>query len=140
MNPGLKPERRTARPATVAFVDDLGSAFYQEFHHTLTITSAVRTVEQQRKLRRHNRNAAPEDGDEASSHLAGTTVDIGKRGLTKKEHTRLEQYLADLKRKNLVEPLEERRQACFHVMVFERYQNWKDDEALTQAETGKTTE
>jgi hypothetical protein len=133
LNASLKDSRRTCRRATRDFVEDLGSAFYAEFRKPIAVTSLVRTMEQQKKLRRRNRNAAPVDGETASSHLAGTTVDIGKRGLTKQEHAWMEHYLADLKEKNLIEPLEERRQACFHVMVFDRYQNWRDDLALSKA-------
>ena len=74
-----------------------------------------------------------------AGRLAGTTVDIGKRGMSKQEHAWVERYLADLKEKNLVEPLEERRQACFHVMVFDRYQNWRDDLALSRANKTEAT-
>jgi acyl-CoA reductase-like NAD-dependent aldehyde dehydrogenase len=52
----------------------------------------VRTVEQQKKLRRHNRNAAPIDGDTASTHLTGITVDIAKHGMSYKQHRWIEQY------------------------------------------------
>ncbi len=139
LNPGLKEDRRTCRPATRDFVEDLGQAYYAEFQKPIAVTSLVRTVEQQRKLRRRNRNAAPEEGDTASSHLAGTTVDIGKRGLSKKEHAWLDHYLGDLKEKNLVEPLEERRQACYHIMVFDRYQNWRDDLAISRMSKAEAT-
>src|SRR5258706_244845 len=61
-----------------------------------------------------------------ASHLSGLTVDLAKRGLTKKQHTWLERYLADLKSANVLEPAEERRQACFHVMIFERYTQWRE--------------
>jgi hypothetical protein len=40
----------------------------------------------------------------------------------------LEQYLKALKDQNVIEPAEERRQACFHVMVFERYQDWRQQQ------------
>ncbi len=132
LNPSMHADRRTARPAVRDFVEDLGSAYYAEFHQPIAVTSLVRTAEQQRKLRRRNKNAAPIDGDTASSHLAGTTVDIGKRGMTKKQHAFIDQYLGDLKEKNLIEPAEERRQACYHIMVFDRYQNWRDDQALSK--------
>jgi len=119
--PNLDVTRRFSRPWTRDFVYDLGAAFYSEFSRPLQITSAVRTVEQQKKLRRRNRNAAPIDGERASSHLAGTTVDIGKRGLNRKEKKWLEQYLKNLQDQGYIEAAEERRQACFHVMVLQRY-------------------
>ncbi len=119
--PNLDVTRRYARPWTRDFVNDLGDAFYAEFNRPIQITSAVRTVEQQKKLRRRNRNAAPIEGEVASSHLAGTTVDIGKRGLSRKEKKWLEQYLKGLQDNGLIEAAEERRQACFHVMVLQKY-------------------
>lgn len=121
INPELEETRRYCRPWTAQFVSDLGREFYGKFHKPLQVTSAVRTVEQQRHLMRINGNAAPAEGDVASSHLAGTTVDIGKRGLTRKEHKWVADYLARLKEQDVIEPEEERRQACFHIMVSNRY-------------------
>lgn len=121
INPELQESRRYCRPWTAQFASDLGREFYEKFHRPLQVTSAVRTAEQQRHLMRVNGNAAPAEGDVASSHLAGTTVDIGKRGLTRKEHKWVADYLARLKEKEVIEPEEERRQACFHVMVSNRY-------------------
>ncbi len=121
----LEPSRRYCRPWTRDFLTDLSEAYYQEFHRPLEVTSAVRTVDQQRRLRRHNRNAAPETGDTASSHLAGITVDILKRGMTRRQHRWIEQYFYDLKEQGLIEPEEERRQPVFHVMVSDRYTEWR---------------
>jgi Family of unknown function (DUF5715) len=121
INPFLKENRRYARPWAVQFVDDMSREFYQQFGRPLQVTSAVRTVEQQRHLTRVNHNAAPAEGEVASSHLAGTTVDIGKRGLTRKQHKWVVDYLARMKEQDIIEPEEERRQACFHIMVSQRY-------------------
>jgi hypothetical protein len=117
----LKENRRYARPWTAQFVDDMSREFYQKFHKPLEVTSAVRTVEQQRHLMRFNHNAAPAEGEIASSHLAGTTIDIGKRGLSRKQHKWVADYLANMKVRDVIEPEEERRQACFHIMVSQRY-------------------
>src|SRR5260370_7792817 len=87
----------------------------------MQINSAVRTMEQQQKLRRHNRNAAPEMGDMTSSHLAGITVDLAKRGLTKTQHQWIEDYLKNMRDQGLVESAEERRTWGFHVMVSNPY-------------------
>lgn len=124
----LKPNRRYAKEWTRDFVEDLGQAYYDEFGTQIQLTSAVRTADQQKKLRRRNRNAAPIEGDTASSHLAGLTVDIGKRGLTKKQHKWVENYFAKLRELGLIEVAEERRQACFHVMVSDRYIEWRSDQ------------
>lgn len=117
---------RYCRPWTQTFLQDLGAAYYQEFRQPIQVNSAVRTVEQQRKLRRYNGNAAPETGDTASSHLAGLTVDINKRGLTRKQHNFIEDYLFHLREEGLIEGAEERRQPVFHVMISERYTEWRE--------------
>ena len=130
VSPAVKPEKRYCRPWTNQFLADMGEAYYTEFHVPLQVNSAVRTMEQQHKLRRHNRNAAPEDGDISSSHLAGITVDLAKRGLTRKQHKWIEDYLKNLRDLGLVEVAEERRQACFHVMVSDRYTEWKESNTL----------
>ena len=81
-DPRLDPSRRYCRPWTRDFVQDLSQAYYNRFHDQIQVNSAVRTVKVQTKLRRHNRNAAPAEGDTASSHLAGLTVDLQRRGMT----------------------------------------------------------
>src|SRR5256885_4071993 len=120
-DPQLAEERHYCRPWTLAFLDDLSRDYYNKFKAPIQVNSAVRTVEQQRKLRRHNGNAAPEIVETASSHLAGVTVDIGKRGMTRKQHKWMADYLAKLKTDGVIEPEEERRQPVFHVMVADRY-------------------
>src|SRR5437588_19933 len=126
VSPAIKADKRFCRPWTNYFLQDMGEAYYHEFHVPLQVNSAVRTLEQQQKLRRHNRNAAPEVGEIASSHLAGITVDLAKRGLTRAQHKWMEDYLKDLRDQGLVEAAEERRQACFHVMVSDRYTEYRE--------------
>lgn len=127
---GLPVDRAYARPWTVDFVEDVAKDYYEEFGVPLQLNSAVRTVVVQRKLRRHNRNAAPESGDIISSHLAGTTVDLQRGGLTKAQHQWLENYFANLKALGLIEPEEERRHFCFHIMVYQDYERWREQPAM----------
>ncbi len=129
-DPRLDPSRRFCRPWTLEFVNDLGQAYYNRFHQQIQVNSAVRTVKVQRKLRRHNRNAAPADGDTASSHLAGVTVDLQRRGLSKEQVRWMEHYLFYMKSVGLVEPEEERRHWCFHVMVSGRYEEWRETQTI----------
>ena len=131
----LLPNRRYCKPWTRDFVEDMGKAYYEEFGVPIQINSAVRTAQQQKKLRRHNRNAAPIEGDEASSHMAGLTIDINKRGLTRKQHKWIEDYLKNFRDQGLIEVAEERRQACFHVMVSERYGDYKEEQEQPPAQT-----
>ena len=120
-DPRLDPDRRYCRPWTRQFLEDLSQAYYEAFQAQIQVNSAVRTVKIQKKLRRHNRNAAPEKGELASSHLAGTTIDIQRRGMSPAQIKWMQQYMMPLKELGLIEPEEERRQWVFHVMVSNRY-------------------
>jgi len=124
--PGLVADRRYCRPWTRDFLEDLSEAYYDEFHDQIQVNSAVRTVKVQKKLRRHNRNAAPESGELASSHLAGITVDIQRRGMTRQQIQWMEAYMMPLKEQGLIEPEEERRQWVFHVAVSGHYADWRE--------------
>jgi hypothetical protein len=124
--PNLELNRRFCRPWTRAFLEDLSQAFYAQFHQPIQVTSAVRTVDQQARLQRSNSNAAPIDGDTASSHLAGLTVDIGKRPMSRSQRAWFDQYVFKLQQLGLVEAAEERRQACYHIMVSNRYGDYRE--------------
>ncbi|HEY6309156.1 MAG TPA: DUF5715 family protein [Candidatus Angelobacter sp.] len=126
----IQTDKRYARPWTNQFLVDMSNAYYKEFRTPLQVNSAVRTMEQQQNLRRHNRNAAPETGEIASSHMAGITVDLARRGLTKAQHQWVEDYLKNLRDQGLVEAAEERRTWCFHVMVSDRYTEWREANQL----------
>jgi Family of unknown function (DUF5715) len=130
IEPSLDPSRRYCRPWTRDFVQDLAEVYYSRFHEQIQVNSAVRTVKVQKKLRRRNRNAAPAEGETASSHLAGITVDLQRRGMTKEQIRFVEYYLFYLRALGLVEPEEERRHWCFHVMVSDRYEDWRQNQTL----------
>jgi hypothetical protein len=130
IDPRLDPSRRYCRSWTLDFVDDLSEAYFNRFHDQIQVNSAVRTVKVQRKLRRHNRNAAPWEGETASSHLAGVTVDLQRRGMGKEQIRFVERYLFYMKALGLVEPEEERRQWVFHIMVSGRYAEWRETQTI----------
>jgi hypothetical protein len=117
----LPANRRYCRPWTAQFLTDLSAAFYAKFHEPIMVDSAVRTVEVQRKLRRWNGNAAPAEGETASSHLAGLTVDLARRRMTPEQAHWVELYLSPLHAQGIVEIEEEYRQLCFHIMVGGNY-------------------
>ncbi len=133
-DPRLDPSRRYCRPWTLDFVDDLSQAYHNRFHQQIQVNSAVRTVKVQKKLRRHNRNAAPADGDTASSHLAGVTVDLQRRGMSKEQVKWMEHYLFYMKALGLVEPEEERHQWVFHIMVSGLYSDWRETQNIIPVE------
>jgi hypothetical protein len=114
---GLPANRRYARPATVAFLLRLAEAYRLKFSKPLVIDSAVRDADTQRRLRKHNRNAAPVDGETASSHETGATVDIAKRGMNRAQLQWMRAVLSYEVVMNRVIVEEEKHQACFHTMV-----------------------
>ena len=79
VSPKLPNERRYALPATAAFITQLSAEFQMATGDLLTVDSAIRPADVQKKLRRTNRNAAPADGLRASSHERGTTVDVSRK-------------------------------------------------------------
>lgn len=135
----LDPARRYCRPWTREFLEDISAAYFKQFHEQIQVNSAVRTVLVQKKLRRHNRNAAPESGETASSHLAGLTVDLQRKGMTKQQVAWMEEYLRPLKDQRLIEPEEERRQWCFHVMVAGGYSEWRRARMVAELQDGSET-
>lgn len=120
--PSLPANRRYVLPMVTPFLVKLASEYYAEFHQPLMVDSAVRSREVQRKLRRHNRSAAPIHGEAASSHEAGCTVDLSRR-MTKKQTRWLESKLTYYSGIGWVIVEEERR--CFHIMVTEETA-WQD--------------
>ena len=125
IHPQLAPQDRFCKPWTREFLQDLARAHYRLFHTPIQVNSAVRTVAQQERLRRYNHNAAPTSGDTESSHVAGLTVDVSRRGMGRGERKWMEKYLLNLKQQGLIETAEERREPVFHIMVAKRYEDWR---------------
>jgi len=121
INEGLPMNRRYCRPWTAKFLADLARAHYARFHRYVQVNSAVRTVEYQRRLIEVNGNAAPADGDIASPHLSGATIDIAKRGLTVSEIAWMRGYLLPLQMAGRLDVEEEFYQSCFHITVYKSY-------------------
>lgn len=125
IHPQLAPQDRFCKSWTRDFLQDLATAHYRQFHTPIQVNSAVRTVAQQQRLRLYNHNAAPTSGDTESSHVAGLTVDIARRGMGRAERKWMEKHLLELKEQGLIETAEERREPVFHIMVARRYQDWR---------------
>lgn len=135
----LSDNRRYCRPWTRDFLQDLSQAYYEQFHAPLQINSLVRTADQQAYLRRHNRFAAPAFGDTASTHLAGVSVDLSRRGLSTTQYQWIRGYLQPLQQKGLVDPIEE-RQPVLHVVVFEKYSGKASASSSSTSEASEATE
>lgn len=122
INTDLPENRRFCRPWTAKFLTDLSRAHAARFAGgSLEVTSAVRTVEYQRRLRMINGNAAAADGDIASPHLTGGTIDIAKQGLSAREIGWVRAYLIPLEQEGKIDVEEEFRQSCFHISVYKSY-------------------
>jgi len=121
VNPDLEENHRYCRPWTAKFLADLARAHDAAFHRSIEVSSAVRTVEYQKRLERTNGNAAPAEGDLVSPHLTGATVDIAKKGLTRAEIAWMRRQLMGLEALGKIDVEEEFKQACFHITVYKSY-------------------
>jgi hypothetical protein len=121
INGNLPEERRYCRPWTATFLADLAAAHQRRFHRGLEVSSAVRTVEYQKRLERQNGNAAPAEGDVVSPHLTGAAIDIAKNGMTREELSWMRTWLLPIQQAGKLDVEEEFRQACFHITVYKSY-------------------
>ena len=135
VNPELPDDRRYCRPWTANFLTDLSRAHNSVFHKPLVVSSAVRTVEYQKRLMRTNHNAADAEGDVVSPHLTGATIDIAKSGLSRKEMQWMRNELLAYQNAGLIDVEEEFRQRCFHITVYKNYDSASPRKPATNAVT-----
>ncbi len=148
VNGNLPENRRYCRPWTATFLSDLARAHGAAFHAPLEVSSAVRTVEYQKKLMRVNGNATAAEGDVASPHLTGGTIDIAKQGMTHQQVAWMRRWLLPLQQAGKIDVEEEFRQSCFHITVYKSYAAPKlprktteqatTEQAAKQAPTGRS--
>jgi hypothetical protein len=121
INEKLPASHRYCRPWTAQFLSDLAHIHGAEFHRPLEVSSAVRTVEYQKQLMETNGNAAPAEGDIASPHLTGATIDLAKQGMSRQEMGWMRAWLLPLQQAGKIDVEEEFQQACFHITVYKSY-------------------
>jgi hypothetical protein len=121
VNGNLPENRRYCRPWTAAFLSDLARAHAAQFHGPLEVSSAVRTVAYQKQLMRTNGNATAAEGDVASPHLTGATIDIAKHAMTLQEIGWMRASLLPLQEAGKIDVEEEFQQSCFHITVYKSY-------------------
>jgi hypothetical protein len=121
VNENLPESHRYCRPWTARFLSDLARIHGIQFHRPLEVSSAVRTVEYQKQLMGTNGNAAPAEGDIASPHLTGATIDIAKLGMSRQEMGWMRSWLLPLQEAGKIDVEEEFQQACFHITVYKSY-------------------
>lgn len=121
VNQNLPTDRRYCRPWTASFLSDLARAHAAIFHAPLEITSAVRTIEYQKRLIGINGNAAAAEGDIVSPHVTGATIDLAKQGLSRQQLGWLRHWLLPLQKAGKIDVEEEFHQSCFHITVYKSY-------------------
>lgn len=121
VNSDLPENRRYCRPWSAAFLTDMARAHAMLFHRPIEVSSAVRTVAYQKQLRHINGNAAAAEGDIASPHLTGASVDISKKDLSQQELSWVRAWLLSLQQAGKIDVAEEFKQACFHITVYKSY-------------------
>ena len=121
INGNLPENRRYCRAWTAAFLSDLARAHAARFHTPLEVSSAVRTVAYQKELEKVNGNAAAAEGDIASPHLTGASIDIPKQNMSRQEIGWMRAWLLPLQEAGKIDVEEEFQQACFHITVYKSY-------------------
>ena len=113
INAKLPKNRRYLRPEAMAFLARID----RELAASLTVDSAIRPADVQRRLIRFNKNAAPYDGYRASSHERGSTFDIARSGLSRRQNRYLITRLLYYRAVGKILVIQER--GCYHVFVGE---------------------
>ena len=121
VNGDLPEHHRYCRPWAARFLADLARAHAAQFHGSLEVSSAVRTVAYQKHLMAVNGNAAAAEGDIVSPHLTGATIDIAKSGMTRQEIGWMRSWLTPLQSAGKIDVEEEFQQSCFHITIYKSY-------------------
>jgi hypothetical protein len=137
VNSNLPEHHRYCRPWTARFLIDLAHAHEAQFHSSFEVSSAVRTVEYQKRLMEINGNAAAAEGDVVSPHLTGATIDIAKSGMSRQEIGWMRYWLLRLQTEGKIDVEEEFQQACFHITVYKSYLPARPASSLAGAKPGQ---
>lgn len=119
VDPRLKAKYRYVRPMTRTFLVQLSNGYCKQFPGAqLQVNSAVRTIEYQAQLKKHNKNAARGDTKlTRTSHTTGATVDITKLNLNKAQLRWMQKRLKLNEKVRRALVTEEHQQPVFHIMV-----------------------
>jgi len=85
---------------------------------------------------RTNGNAAPAEGDIVSPHITGATIDIVKKGMSRREINWMRQQLFLLQSAGKIDVEEEFQQSCFHITVYKTYAPSRPDPRTSPATPG----
>ena len=136
VNAELPDQHRYCRPWTARFLSDLARAHEAAFHRPFEVSSAVRTIEYQKRLMHINGNAAAAEGDIVSPHLTGATIDIAKDGMSRAEIAWMRRRLLAIETAGNIDVEEEFQQSCFHITVYKSYAPPSATRPASQARSG----
>ncbi len=136
VNAELPDQHRYCRPWTARFLSDLARAHEAAFHRPFEVSSAVRTIEYQKRLMHINGNAAAAEGDIVSPHLTGATIDIAKDGMSRAEIAWMRRRLLAIEMAGNIDVEEEFQQSCFHITVYKSYAPPSATRPASQARSG----
>jgi hypothetical protein len=102
------------RPQALKVMEEVATAYHQQFKRPLPVSSLVRPEQYQRALRKRNRSAT---NIETPPHSTGLAFDIDYRYMSVAEQNFVMANLARLKQAGRIEVLRERT-ANYHVFVF----------------------
>ena len=105
---------RSLRPVALKIVEEVASAYHQQFDRPLPLSSLVRPEQYQHALNKVNRNAVMID---TPPHSTGLAFDIDYRYMGPAEQTFVMAQLARLKIAGRIEVIRERN-ANYHVFAF----------------------
>jgi hypothetical protein len=105
---------RSLRPEALKIVEEVASAYHQQFDRPLPLSSLVRPEQYQHALNKVNRNAVLID---TPPHSTGLAFDIDYRYMSAAEQTFVMAQLARLKNEGRIEVIRERN-ANYHVFAF----------------------
>lgn len=104
----------SVRPEALKIIEQVATAYHNQFARPLPISSLVRPEQYQHSLRRVNRNAVTID---APPHSTGLAFDIDYRYMSVAEQNFVMRELARLKNEGRIEVIRE-RSANYHVFAF----------------------
>jgi hypothetical protein len=104
----------TIRPQALKIIEQVATAYHNQFARPLPVSSLVRPEQYQHSLRRVNRNAVTID---APPHSTGLAFDIDYRYMSVAEQNFVMRELAQLKSEGRIEVIRE-RSANYHVFAF----------------------
>ena len=102
------------RPQALKIIEQVATAYHNQFARPLPVSSLVRPEQYQHSLRRVNRNAVTID---APPHSTGLAFDIDYRYMSVAEQNFVMRELAQLKNEGKIEVIRE-RSANYHVFAF----------------------